>query len=132
MGNEFDWRKLEYKMPPDVLHYEQRVAGGLSAQALMLTGMIAVMGLTVGTAILKLDVVPSAILAVLAAAGTLLVMVKPDSLGGRSIPSYLIARSMHGQSQHVVTMPMVTAINPKMTARVKNIDGVTVATIGEG
>ncbi len=89
--------ELQYAIPPDVLHFEPRYWFGLSAQDLVIAAFPALLLMN------TLGVVPG----VLAGGIAILLLRRLDSLGGRSIPVFVLQRLWYLRLPRVVEMPMV-------------------------
>ncbi len=92
-----DKTDLQYPIPPDVLHFEPRYWFGLSAQDLVVAAFPALLAMN------TLGLAPGVLVGVLA----VLLLRRLDSLGGRSVPVFLVQRLWYLRRPHEVEMPIV-------------------------
>lgn len=88
---------MRYQLPPDVLHYEVRLLFGLTAQDIMIGGLIVILGIN------KLGVVWGLALGGLALLG----LKRYERLGSRSPLVYLALWGWNRYRPQRVTMPRV-------------------------
>ncbi len=113
-----DRSALDYEIPPDVLRYEPRYWFGLSANDLLFAAFPAML------VSYLLHPVAGILLGVL----TALSLRRLDSLGGRSLPSYLWQRMRYLRRPRPVEMPLVLPPE-QMAVRIEDWQGQVVAVI---
>jgi len=88
---------MRYQLPPDVLHYEIKLLFGLTAQDIMISGLVIVFGLQ------RFGIVAGLALGLIA----LLALKKYERLGNRSPLVYLALCAWNRYRPERVTMPRV-------------------------
>lgn len=112
---------MEYRIPPDIVHFEPRLMLGLTAQELMLGGIAIVAGLQL------LGVIGG----ILAVVGALVALPRYERFGQRSLVVYLALWAWHRVQVQNVVMARVLPPGQEVWLRLEDWQGKVAMEVGD-